>query len=63
MGFNKRIIDRNFIEEWIKQNKTFEDIFNVGAIIFLDRYSSYAYELFLKKYEDKDILIELEKLS
>jgi len=63
MGFNKRIIDKNFIKTYLEQNKTFEEIFDAGAIVFLDRYSSHAYELYLKKYKDSDIIKEIENIN
>lgn len=63
MGFNKRIIDWNYIESNIKLGKKFEQIFDAGAIVFMDRRSSKAYELFLKKYSDSEIINEVEKIN
>lgn len=63
MGFNRKIINREYIDTKIKQNKTFDEIFDAGAIVFLDRYSSLAYELYLKKFPVEEILRELEKLD
>lgn len=63
MGFNKRIIDWNFIDTNLKQGKTFKEIFDAGAIVFMDRRSSKAYELFLKKFSDSEIIEEVEKIN
>jgi hypothetical protein len=63
MGFNKIIIDKKILMTYFEKNKPLKVLFKADAIIFDDKISSKAYDLYTEGKSDeeiKQIIIENE---
>jgi len=55
MGFNKRFVDKEIIEFYLKQGKSFSILFKADAFIFMDKESSKVYDWYSSGISDKSI--------
>jgi hypothetical protein len=55
MGFNKRFVDKEIIEYYLKEGKSFSVLFKADAFIFMDAESSKVYEWYTSGKTDDDI--------
>jgi hypothetical protein len=62
MGFHKRFVDKEIIEFYIKENKSFSILFKADAFIFLDSESSKVYDWYNSGSTDEDIKKQWEVL-
>lgn len=62
MGFNKRFVDKEIIEHYIKENKSFKVLFKADAFIFMDNLSSKVYEWYSSGKSDDEIKKNWEEL-
>lgn len=62
MGFNKRIVNQEYILIKVRNNKTLKEIFDADSIICNDTYSSKCFNLYLEGYSDKEVFKRLENL-
>lgn len=62
MGFNKRIVSKEYILTNIKNNKTLAEIFLANAVICNDDFSTKCFNLHVRGFSDEEIFKQLEKL-
>lgn len=55
MGFNKIIIDKKILMTYFEKNKPLKVLFKADAIIFDDKISSKAYDLYTEGKSDEEI--------
>jgi hypothetical protein len=55
MGFNKRFVDKEIIEFYLKQGKSFSILFKADAFIFMDKESSKVYDWYSSGISDEGI--------
>jgi hypothetical protein len=55
MGFNKIIIDKKILMTYFEKNKPLKVLFKADAIIFDDKVSSKAYDLYTEGKSDEEI--------
>jgi hypothetical protein len=55
MGFNKRIVDEEILMKYFEKNKPLKGLFKADAIIFDDKISSMAYDLYTEGKSDEEI--------
>jgi hypothetical protein len=61
MGFNKKFISENMINEHIINQESLEELFNADAFIFTDNVSSRVYQLFCDGMSIDNITNEIKK--
>ena len=55
MGFNKRFVSKEIIDNVFKNKTSLEEIFRADAFIIMDEYSSKVFELFKRGMTDDEI--------
>jgi hypothetical protein len=55
MGFNKIIVDKRILMKYFEKNKPLKVLFKADAIIFDDKVSSKAYDLYTEGKSDEEI--------
>lgn len=63
MGFNKRFVDINKVNQYLNENKGLDSLFKADAFIFMDKQSSDVYKWYeqgLTEEEIKNKIIELD---
>jgi len=55
MGFNKRFVEKETIELYLKKNKSLSNLFKADALIFMDKVSSKVYEMYCSGTSDIEI--------
>jgi hypothetical protein len=63
MGFNKRLVSKETIKEYIENNKPLYDLFKPDCIIFMDDLSSKVFNLHKEGFTDRDIQNKLNGAS
>lgn len=63
MGFNKRLVSKETIKEYIENNKPLYDLFKPDCIIFMDDLSSKVFNLHKEGFTDRDIKNKLNGAS
>ncbi len=63
MGFNKRFVDKNKIETYLKGGSTLEQLFKADALIFMDSLASEVYKLHSKGVSDEDIKLKISQIN
>lgn len=64
MGFNKRLVSEETIENSLKNKQPLSDLFKADAIIFMDNIASKVYTLHSEGHSDEEITLYLnEKLK
>jgi hypothetical protein len=63
MGFNKRFVDKNKIETYLKGGSTLEQLFKADALIFMDSLASEVYKLYSKGVSDEDIKLKILQIN
>lgn len=61
MGFNKRTVDEELLMRYINNNKPLKSLFKADAFIFLDKISSYAFDLYYQGDSDEVVKLKLKK--
>lgn len=61
MGFNKRYVSSNLTVEALEKNSLKKLYGKSDALIFMDKLSSYAYELFVEGKNEQEILSIINK--
>jgi hypothetical protein len=61
MGFNKRLVSEETIENSLKNKQPLSDLFKADAIIFMDDTASKAYTLHTKGHSDDEIKLYLNE--
>jgi|JI9StandDraft_1071089.scaffolds.fasta_scaffold912712_2 uncharacterized protein (DUF2164 family) len=61
MGFNKRFINKETINIYLKNGLSLEKLFNSDAVIFLDKISSKVYYWYSDGMSDDEINLKLNK--
>ena len=55
MGFNKRMVSKETIKEYIENSKSLSDLFKPDCIIFMDDLSTKVFKLHKEGLTDKQI--------
>lgn len=55
MGFNKRFVDENLINDFLEGKQNLQDIFNSDSIILMDNIASETFKLYQKKVDETNI--------
>ena len=55
MGFNKVFVDEEILMKYFEKNKPLKMLFGAEAIIFMDKISSEAYDLYNEGKSDEEI--------
>lgn len=61
MGYNKRFVDENLINDFLEGKQNLQDIFKSDAIILMDNIATETFKLYQKQLDEtkiKDILNE-----
>lgn len=56
MGFNKRLVSKNVIEETIKNKKSLKTLFKADALVFMDNVSTTIYKLIIDGKEEQEVI-------
>lgn len=56
MGFNKRVVSKNVIEEAIKSEKSLKSLFKADAVIVMDNVSTKVHELLSNGTEEREVI-------
>lgn len=62
MGFNKRFINKEIIDFYIRESKSFSILFKADAFIFMDKESSKVYDWYSSGLSDSEIKLNWDKL-
>jgi hypothetical protein len=61
MGFNKRFVEKELIENYFKQSKPLKELFKADAFIFMDNYSSKVYDYHCDGLSDELIKTKIQE--
>lgn len=61
MGFNKVYVEEELLMKYINNNKPLSKLFKADAFIFMDKISSYAYDLYSQGNSDEIIKLKLKE--
>jgi hypothetical protein len=62
MGFNKRLVSKETIQNSFKNKQSLSELFKADAVIFMDSIASTAYQLYQEGYTDNQIKKHLDKI-
>jgi hypothetical protein len=61
MGFNKVYVDEEKLFKYLDNDKPLKKLFKADAFIFMDKISSYAFELYSHGTNDEQIKLKLKQ--
>jgi len=61
MGFNKVYVEEELLMRYFNNNKPLSKLFKADAFIFMDKISSYAYDLYSQGNSDEIIKLKLKE--
>lgn len=63
MGFNKMFVDEEILMMYFEKNKPLKTLFKADALIFMDKISSEAHDLYTKGMSDEEIKLTIKNIK
>jgi len=63
MGFNKVIVDEEILTKYFEKNKPLKMLFKADALIFDDKISAVAYDLYIEGKSDEEIKLTIKNIK
>lgn len=63
MGFNKTFVDKEILMKYFEKNKPLKTLFKADALVFTDKISSEAHDLYTQGMSDEEIKLTIKNIK